>query len=264
MIDGFDPEQSRKQFRDWTFKFLEKSDLLCVAPSARNHFSHLHVGQLTEAVLIGKSGSVRGILDRQLVGMRSVPEPERGQYHHSTRGEAIWCERLAQWRQLLGVCQWLAGEPAEEALAASLEAERRSLLLVPEPEALEDRGERCQGMSEYLAVALAANTPRLGMERLGYCKLTQFYIPIAPLLGFGAWACHHLATGGGRDEAFLVRGKQALRSTLLSVMLPNAQLIEIALWLKAIFFDSGAAKSAEEAMMLAYECMPGIRRPDFE
>ena len=128
---------------------------------------------------------------------------------------------------------------------------------------MEFRTERCQGLSIHLATALAADSPRFGLDALDFCKVSQHYIPVAPILGFGAWACHHLATGGQRDDAFLSRGKQALSATLLSVLLPNARMTEIALWLKAILFDSGAAKTAEEAMMLAYDCMPGVRRPDF-
>ena len=175
----------------------------------------------------------------------------------------MWHESLYKWRQLLGVCKWLAGQTAERELTASLAADWQVVQLVPVAEAMDKRDERCQYQTIHLATALAADAPRLGLDFLHYCNGAQRYIPVAPLLGFGAWACHHLATGGQRDDAFLSRGKQALSSTLLSVLLPNAGMIEIAVWIKAILFDTGAAKTAEEAMSLAYDCMPGVRRPDF-
>ena len=34
-------------------------------------------------------------------------------------------------------------------------------------------------------------------------------------------------------------------------------MIEAALWLKAIYFDSGVAQTPEQAIAKAYDCMPG-------
>ena len=36
-----------------------------------------------------------------------------------------------------------------------------------------------------------------------------------------------------------------------------------ALWLKAIYFDSGVVRTPEQAIAKAYDSMPGIERPDF-
>lgn len=38
---------------------------------------------------------------------------------------------------------------------------------------------------------------------------------------------------------------------------------EAALWLKAIYFDSGVTRTAEETMLRVYDFMPGVSRPDF-
>lgn len=264
MLHDFDPMVVRRWYRDRLFSSLEKDDVLQVAPTARTHFSTLLVGRLVEANLVGLGESVRGALRRQLAGMQSVPEPDRAQFHKGARGEEIWCERLYEWRQLLGVCKWLAGEPAGRELTAALAADWQGLQSVPASDVTESRIERCHDLSIRLATALAADAPRFGLDMLDFCRATKHDRLAVPMLGFGVWACHHLAAGGQRDDAFLSRGKRALSAALLSVLLPNARMIEIALWIKAILFDSGVAKTAEEAMMLAYECMPGVHPPDFE
>jgi hypothetical protein len=35
------------------------------------------------------------------------------------------------------------------------------------------------------------------------------------------------------------------------------------LWLKAIYFDSGAVRTPEEVIAKAYDSMPSVERPDF-
>lgn len=263
MSHDFDPMAVRRWYRDKLLASLEEDDVVQVAPSARTHFSTLLVGRAVEASLVGLAEPIQGVLQRQLAGMQSVSEPERASFHKGALGEEAWYERLYEWRQLLGVCKWLAGAPAERELTASIAASWQGLQTVPASKVVEAQAERCRDLNTRLATALAAEAPRFGLAMLDFCKIVQHQGPVAPILGFGAWACHHLATGGQRDTAFLSRGKQALSATLLSVLLPNARMIEIALWIKVIFCDSGAAKTAEEAMMMAYECMPGVRRPDF-
>jgi hypothetical protein len=56
----------------------------------------------------------------------------------------------------------------------------------------------------------------------------------APLLGFGRWACEHLARGGERDAAFVARGADMLRASLLPNFFWGGDRTEPALWLKAI------------------------------
>ena len=54
-----------------------------------------------------------------------------------------------------------------------------------------------------------------------------------------------------------------LTANLLPRLYAGANGIEIALWLKAIYFDSGAVLTPEQAFAKAYDSMPGIPRPDF-
>jgi hypothetical protein len=54
-----------------------------------------------------------------------------------------------------------------------------------------------------------------------------------------------------------------LTASLLPKFMPAGARIEPALWLKAIYFDSGIAETPEQAIAMAYDSMPGIERPDF-
>jgi hypothetical protein len=85
----------------------------------------------------------------------------------------------------------------------------------------------------------------------------------APIVRYGLWACQHLANGGLRDATFVAQGKKMLTASLLPKFMPAGARIEPALWLKAVYFDSGAAKTPNEAIAMAYDSMPGVERPDF-
>jgi hypothetical protein len=54
-----------------------------------------------------------------------------------------------------------------------------------------------------------------------------------------------------------------LTANLLPRFYEGGDSIQLALWLKAIYFDSGVAQTPEQTIARAYDCMPGISRPDF-
>ena len=54
-----------------------------------------------------------------------------------------------------------------------------------------------------------------------------------------------------------------LAANLLSKFIAGGDMIQPALWLKAIYFDSDMVQTPEQAFAKAYDSMPGIRRPDF-
>ena len=37
----------------------------------------------------------------------------------------------------------------------------------------------------------------------------------------------------------------------------------MAMWLKAIFYDSGVTRTPEETILRAYDTMSGVEKPDF-
>lgn len=262
MTPQFDPAALRQHWDDWLYRLFSKQDVAKVAATARSHYSRLLVAELVEAYLIGYAGAVQSLLETHLMGMLAVPEPAQKDYADTAFGEEAWLQEVYQWRQDIGICRWLSGGESERDLTAALAADWQAGQAAQESEDFKF-SERCQGVSLRVATALAANAPRLVLQVMGECKSSQPFGTGGPLIEFGSWACNRLVTAGHRDQEFLSRGKQALTATLLPILLPEVRKIEVAFWLKAIFFDSGAAKSAEEAMMLAYECMPGVRRPDF-
>lgn len=263
MTPQFDPTALRRHWDDWLHRLFSKQDITKVAATARSHYSRLLVAELVEAYLIGYAGSVESLLKAHLTGMLSVPEPNRRDFSDSTLGEEAWLQEVYGWRQDIGLCRWLSGGRSERDLTAALSADWQAGQAAQGSEDFK-LGERCQGASLRVATALAADAPRLGLQVIGECESLRPFGTVGPLIDFGAWACNRLVTNGRRDQEYLSRGKQALTATLLQVLLPDVRKIEIALWIKAIFFDSEAARSAEEAMMLAYECMPGVHPPDFE
>ena len=120
-----------------------------------------------------------------------------------------------------------------------------------------------ENLSECLATALAGNAPKLGLKLYEAAGVKRPTGLAAPLLTFGHWACRHLAEGGERDADFVRRGKEMLTASLLPKFFWEGERFEPALWLKAIYFDSGVVRTPEQAIAKAYDSMPGVERPDF-
>jgi len=72
-----------------------------------------------------------------------------------------------------------------------------------------------------------------------------------------------LASGEARPRATQPCGREMLTANLLPRFYQGGDIIQPALWLKAIYFDSGVVQTPEEAFAKAYDSMPGVRRPDF-
>ncbi len=114
-----------------------------------------------------------------------------------------------------------------------------------------------------LALALAGNAPQLGLKIYDAVAVEKPSGLGAPILLFGQWACRHLMAGGARDAAFVKRGEEMLTASLLPKLFWEHARIQMALWLKAIYFDSGVVRTPEQTIAKAYDSMPGIERPDF-
>ena len=54
-----------------------------------------------------------------------------------------------------------------------------------------------------------------------------------------------------------------LTANLLSRFYEGGDVVQAALWLKVIYFDSGVAQTPEQTFARAYDSMPGVQRPDF-
>ena len=82
-------------------------------------------------------------------------------------------------------------------------------------------------------------------------------------LMFGQWACRHLAEGGRPDAAYVAKGEEMLRQVMMERFIPNGSHIKMAMWLKAIYHDSGIVQTPEETILKAYDTMIGIEKPAF-
>lgn len=125
------------------------------------------------------------------------------------------------------------------------------------------RAGRLELLGARLATALAADAPALGLKIVDTVIRRYPYGLVAPVLGFGVWGCERLMKGGVRDSTFVSEGSEMLAASLLPKFFWEGARIEPALWLKAIYFDSGVVEMPEQAIAKAYDSMPGVERPAF-
>jgi hypothetical protein len=217
-----------------------------------------------EAYLVGLADQVRPTLEKIITWMEAQPEPELSLFADKRRHWHDGWFALYTWRRTLGLCKWLSrSDNGQEHFAAALDAEWHSWQQASPEQVEQSIEERQDGLSECLALALAANAPKLGLKLYDAAEVKQPSKNQAPLLQFGRWACQHLAQGGNRDATFVAKGADMLRASLLPYFFWGGNRTEPALWLKAIYWDSGVARTPEQAIARAYDSMPGVKRPDF-
>ena len=54
-----------------------------------------------------------------------------------------------------------------------------------------------------------------------------------------------------------------LRDAMMERFIPNGSYTKMAMWLKAIYHDSGVARTPEETIFRAYDTMTGVEKPAF-
>jgi hypothetical protein len=223
-----------------------------------------HLDKLTremeEAFFVGLSDEVRPILEWTISWIEAQPESSLNAFPGP---EEQWPSR---WREALGVFKWLSrGDPASQEFGGALESEwlvraRANLWQVSDQE----RRERRIHLADRLALALAAGQPLLGLQ---YFEASGLEVPPGPeeeaVLQFGWWACRYLVDRSIRDATFVARGEEMLMATLVSGINWRGILDKPALWLKAIYFDSGVVETPEQAIAKAYDSMPWLARPGF-
>ncbi len=169
------------------------------------------------------------------------------------------------WWRTLGLAKWLLDREAgtvefSRALNVVVESWRQSL-----PDRVKDWREANQyNLSQRLAVAIGAGNPTDGLLVIREVGTHRPVRSERPVMKFGIWACEYLASGKSRDAAFLQQGASMLNSSMMPHFFrePGGRT-DPALWLKAIYFDSGVTKTAEETLLKVYDFMPGVPRPDF-
>jgi hypothetical protein len=244
MLAKFDPIWERQGWLDYSLKVETEFAPDAIPSTAQNGYVSLTANSLIGAYWVGLSDEVRPTLEQVIAWMEARTEPPSAVY---------------SWQRTLGLCKWLSrGDDGQEHFARAVEVRWRNWR---QPDG--DREDRQEALSQGLAVALAGNVPALGLKLYEAAKVTRVSANQKPLLQFGRWACDYLARGGDRDATFVARGAEMLRASLLPNFFWGGDRTEPALWLKAIYWDSGVARTPEEAIARAYDSMPGVKRPDF-
>jgi hypothetical protein len=238
-------------------------------PPGIEHISHhayaeMQTANLISGYLYGFATELEATVEKHIAWMESQPEPDRVVYTGTGVTVEFWREALFSWRLVLGVCKWLGrGDRAFGDLTAAAATDWQVVALARGELAPEVRASRRNQMSLHLATALAADAPLLGLNIYEAAGMKSPMGPMTSPVRFGYWACRHLLGDGSRDETLVAHGKAMLTANLLPTFYSAGHVIEIALWLKAIYFDSGGVQTPEQAIVKAYDSMPGIPRPDF-
>ena len=244
MLAKFDPIWERQGWLDYSLKVETEFTPDAIPPTAQDGYPSLTVNSLIGAYWVGLSDEVRPTLEQVIAWMEARTEPPFAIY---------------SWQRTLGLCKWLSrGDDGQEHFARAVEVRWQNWR---QPDG--NREDQQEALSQGLAVALAGNVPALGLKLYEAAKVRRPSNDQAPLLQFGKWACAHLAQGGKRDATFIARGADMLRASLLPNFFWGGDRTEPALWLKSIYWDSGVARTPEQAIARAYDSMPGVKRPDF-
>jgi hypothetical protein len=235
-----------------------------VVHMSRTNYSVGRVCDFVDGYLVGLSRELKPTAEKHVAWMESEREPDRAIYMENGLTYEGWLDSLHDWRQALGLCKWLArGDRAFATLAAAAVADWQVLELASPSLADQARASRRNYMNDHLALALAADAPLIGLKIYEAAGMKAPMEPATSPTRFGHWACRHLVNRGTRDETFVSRGRDMLTANLLPRFYQGGDTIQTALWLKAIYFDSGVVQTPEQAFAKAYDSMPGVRRPDF-
>lgn len=231
--------------------------------AARHLNASIRMNSLIKAFFVGLSDRVKPTLEAIADWIESQPLPDRRLVSQAYDWQSGWSSHLIWW-QTLGLCKWLArSETAEKEFAKALDAEWNSWMEASPAQVAEGQWDRERELGENLALALAGNRPGFGLKLYEAANPQEPMDHELPVLQFGLWACRHLAAGGKRDAEFVARGAEMLRDSLLPNFFHSADRRQPALWLKAIYWDSGMVRTPEQAFSRAYDSMPGVERPDF-
>jgi hypothetical protein len=247
MLAKFDPIRERQGWLDYSLEVETQFGPDAIAPTAQTGYVSLTANSLVQAYWVGLSAEVRPTLEQVIAWMETRSEPRSAVY---------------SWQRTLGLCKWLSrGDDGRQHFVLAAE-DRWQTWQQPCANA-DDQEDRQEALSQCMAVALAGNVPAIGLNLYEAAKVRKPSANQKPLLQFGRWACDYLARGGSRDSVFVARGAEMLRASLLPNFFWGGDRTEPALWLKAIYWDSGVARTPEEAIARAYDSMPGVKRPDF-
>ena len=260
----FNPNDSRRLWLDHRLAYLAGCDHAAIPEAARTHYAQIMTSRFVDAFLVGLAEEVKAHLDLFATWMEHQPEPDQGLFSQEGFDEDAYDLALWGWRQALGLCRWLLhGRSDDATLVAALDADWNGLHRNGKQTTRRIWAGRLETLSQRMATALAADSPLYGLRFYKTISPMPPYGVNFPVHDYGTWAGIYLNEGGSRDQTFVQRGHEMLSEALLGKFFWEGTRIEPALWLKAIYFDSGVVATPVQAIARAYDSMPGVERPDF-
>ncbi len=261
MPEVFEPEKDRQLFIDFDMAFATKFEPEKTGPFNRSHYMATKLRQLVHAHLLGLRDRVLPMAQALAAWMEAQPHPAEG-------WDTSECFRAYEWWETLGLCKWLIdGDPAVAEFGRASEADWRQW---DKFDRLEPNGKKLlmrEGLELSLPLNLAARRHDVGLKLCQEAGLTEKASSAPAIvraeLMYGQWACRHLAGGGKPDAAYVAKGEEMLRKTMMERFIPNGSNIKMVMWLKAIYHDSGVTRTPEETILKAYDTMIGVEKPAF-
>jgi hypothetical protein len=264
MQPTFDPVRKRKFWLDFNLAYEIQFEPQEIPAKGQAPYVSVLTNSLITAYLLGLADRVQPTLEAIVAWMEGRPEPNVGLFSETWEYWRDGWYALYLWRRTLGVCRWLCGiEGAEHYFKQALDADRKSWEWARPEDAKRDFHLRRNALPEHLALTLAANDPSAGLSLRAAAGVNTIAESQPPLLILGQYACLYLHTGNERDQQFDSTTTELLRRAMWPHLLAQGRYTEAALWLKAIYGNSGTARSSEQTIARAYDFLPGIKRPFF-
>ncbi|WP_422013660.1 hypothetical protein [Reyranella sp.] len=254
----FEPESDRQFYLDFLLAIATKFEPEKTGPFNRSHYMATKLGNLVHAHLLGLREQVLP-LARELAGwMESQPAWPEGK----DTEESLYAY---QWWETLGLCKWLIdGDSAVAEFGHASEADWRRW---DQFDRFEPNGTKLlmrEGLELALPLNLAARRHEVGLKLCQEAGLTSKPSSAPAIvraeLMYGQWACRHLADGAKPDAAYVAKGEEMLRKAITERFIGGGDYIRMAMWLKAIYHDSGVTPTPEETILKAYDTMTGVEK----
>ena len=257
----FEPEKSRQLYLDFHLPRIKEFEPEKTGPFNRAGYLASRLDILIRAHLLGLRDPVLPMARALTAWMMAEPDPAEGK-------DTDECYRVYQWWETLGLCKWLIdGDPAVAEFGRASEADWRQW---DKFDRFEPNGKKLlmrEGLELELPLNLAARRYDVGLTLCREAGLTTKASSAPAIvraeLMFGQWACRHFAEGGQPDAAYVAKGEEMLRKVMTPRCIERSDYTKMAMWLKAIYHDSGVTRTPEETIFKAYDTMVGVEKPAF-